>query len=174
MLAAATQLCAALLAATFAWAGVIKVVRRHRWRDALRRYRLGRTLERAAFVAVPAAELLVVALFLSGAVKAAAALSVALVAGFSLAVVRARGFEGDSLPCGCFGGDERRDYRDMLVRNALLAAVAGIVLIAAPVGDGVASAPVAADAVPAALALGGIGLALWVASRAGRFLRRGA
>jgi hypothetical protein len=173
MLSTVIQVSALLLVATFAWAGLAKAFRWRRWRAALSRYRLGPTLERAALLGVPATELAVVVLFVMGEVRIGAALVVALVSAFSIAVVRARGLEGDKLPCGCFGASHSRDYKEMLIRNALLAALAAGVLLLARVGGAGASAPPArAEIVPALLVAIGIGVGAWVLWQVGTSLRR--
>jgi hypothetical protein len=122
------RLAAFLLALVFAWAAVAKLVRWRAWREGLRRYRLG-PLELPAAFGIPAIELAVVALLVAGLARAAAALTVAMLAGFCLAVLRARSFEGDRLPCNCFGADSAHDYKTMLIRNALLGIPAAVIMI---------------------------------------------
>lgn len=129
MSTAVTTLAASLLACAFGWAGVAKLAQLGDWREALEGYEIPRGLTPVALLGVPLTEMVVVALLLAGPVKAGAALAVALVALFSMAIVRARARRGDRLPCGCFGRTQARDYRLMLIRNALLAALAAVVLV---------------------------------------------
>jgi hypothetical protein len=156
---------ALVLAVVFAWAALAKVVRFRAWREALAGYRLPAGAERAARPSVPAAEGVTVALLVAGgdATQAGAALALALVGAFSLAVLRAQRLQGDRLPCGCFGGAGSRDYRLMLVRNGTLGAAAAIALLYPAAGAVQVGAPDASQAVPAALAAVGAGLIAWLA-----------
>jgi hypothetical protein len=171
MRTAAATLSTLVLAATFAWASIAKLMAWRRWRSTLRRYGLGRAQEHAAAVGVPAAEALVVALFLAVSARAAAALALALMSAFSLAVVRARALQGDELPCGCFGRAAKRDYREILVRNALLGALAAVALVA---GDRARTLqlPGSQEVLPAALAVTGMVLVGVVAWQAGGALKK--
>lgn len=155
---------ALVLAATFAWAGVAKLVLPRRWRAALAGYGLSRPLETVAAPGVPVAELAIAVLLVAGSTRAGAALSLALLAGFSWVVARAGARGRSSLPCGCFGSNATRDYRTMLVRNALLAAATAVVLVA---GRDVAvfeelPVPGASDALPAALIAAALACAAWM------------
>lgn len=165
---AAVSLLSIALALVFAWAGVAKVLRFADWTSALVAYRLTGPLRATAAVAVPAAEFGVVALVMAGATRAAAALTVALIAAFSLALVRARasgeGAEDGRLPCGCFGKVKARDYRLMLLRNALIGALAAALLLSgrnAPFLEGI-SAPEGGELLPALLGLAGVLLGGWL------------
>lgn len=153
-----------LLALAFAWAAIAKVTRFAAWRGALRGYRLPKPVEASALVLVPVVEVVAAVLLVGGGdvTKAGAALSVALLAGFSLAVLRARRLGGDRLPCGCFGGAGTRDYRLMLVRNAFLGAVAAAVLLVPDVAGYELEAPDASQAIPALLVGLGIALIGWL------------
>jgi hypothetical protein len=155
----AVRFAAFLLAAVFAWAGVAKLVRWSNWREGLRRYRFG-PLELPLAAVVPVSELAVVAGLVAGLTRASAALTLGMLAGFSGAVVRARTFEGDQLPCNCFGRSPAHDYRTLLVRNGLLGVPATAILIA---GEdfylfGATPWPSTAEAVPVTLV--GLGLLL--------------
>ena len=159
---------ALLLAGVFAWASVAKLVRWARWWSALQAYDLPRSLRIVAAPAVPLTELAVSVLLIAGITRVGAAASLSLLASFSGAVLFAHARRGDRLPCGCFGRATDRDYRVMLVRNALLALLAAALLITAndfrPVEGW--SAPSGADVVPALLVAGGvvvIGWTLWQA-----------
>jgi methylamine utilization protein MauE len=157
------RIAAGLLGAVFAWAGIAKLVRWTTWRTGLRRYRLGRA-ESAAAVTVPVLELMVVAGLIGGFSLAAAALTLALLAGFCLAVLRARSAEGDRLPCNCFGADSAHDYRTMLLRNGLLGIPAAVILLSGEdfflFGD--TRLPSASEAIPVALVGVGVLLGAWM------------
>ena len=159
-----------VLVCVFAWAAVAKIARPGRWRSALARYRLGPSLERIAAYGVPAAEGGVVALLLWGDPRAGAAFALALVSAFSLVVLRARALSGDRVPCGCFGAASTRDYREMLGRNALLAAGAGTLLFA----EGRASwvAPDGNEVVAVTLTAVGALLVTWLVRQATLSLKR--
>ena len=168
---AAAQVSALVLAGTFAWASVAKVAAWSRWRDALGRYRLGRVVEAAAAVGVPIAEIVVVVMLVVGAAKAGAALSIALISSFSLAAARVRAVQGDRLPCGCFGRTSTRAYKEILLRNAALGALAAVVLLA---DDDVVllRAPEPMAVVPIVLTVAGIVAAGWLVWHASAALRR--
>lgn len=124
-----STLAAAALACAFGWAAAGKLARFGDWRESLNGYGAPHGVVPVALVGVPLAESAVVVLLLVGPVKSGAALAVALIALFSMAIVRARALRGDKLPCGCFGGTEARDYRLMLIRNGLFAVLAAAVLV---------------------------------------------
>jgi uncharacterized membrane protein YphA (DoxX/SURF4 family) len=154
---------AALLGAVFAWAGVMKLFRWDAWRSGLQRYGLG-AFEWAAAVVVPSLELLVVVGLATGYSRASAALTLALLGSFSLAVLRARSEEGDRLPCNCFGSDARRDYRTMLLRNVLLGIPAALILLGGEDSSlfGDARFPDASEALAAGLVGIGVLLVGWM------------
>jgi len=160
-----------VLAAVFGWASVNKLVGPRQWLRTVGAYRLGRASTGVA-VAVPLAELLVPLSVAFGGVDLAAALALALLASFSVGVLRARGVNGDRLPCGCFGAASARDYRMMLARNAVLAVVAGVVVLA-PGDSARVVSPVEDDLLPAVLALLGAVAALVTLWRASTALREG-
>ena len=116
-----------VLAFTFVWAGAAKVLGFPRWRLSLERFGLSRGAGAAA-VAVPAVELGVAVLLLTAFREIGAALTLALLGGFSFAILVAARKRGSRLPCGCFGSAKERDYRWMLVRNGALAVLAAVVL----------------------------------------------
>jgi Methylamine utilisation protein MauE len=125
-------LAAELVALVFAWAAIGKALRFRRWRGQILGY--GLPAAGTLAVAVPLVEAGVPALVVGGFPTAAGALALGLLAAFSAAILRARRLEGDRLPCGCFGGGDRRDYRLLLARNLALGAVAAAAL-ADPAGD---------------------------------------
>jgi hypothetical protein len=164
---------AATLAAVFVWAAGSKLVAAQRWRESLAAYRLG-ALERPALVGVPFAEAAVGGLVLAGASVYAAALALALLGGFSGAIVRARAVHGSLVPCGCFGRTKARDYRVLLARNFALAILpAGVLATAAsfPLFQW-ARLPVGDEVVSVLLAAAGLGLAGWLTRIAATTLRR--
>src|SRR5919106_1142731 len=162
------------LAALLAWAAMVKVVRWDAWRAALADYRLPHRLELVGAAGTPVVEFGVVALLLSPAPRAGAALAVALLAAFSLVVLRGRSVHGEKLPCGCFGRSRERDYRTMLVRNALLGILAAIVLIADRDESALAglSLPNGRELVPALLIALGVIVAGWTAYQVMNTARR--
>jgi hypothetical protein len=159
---ATAQIAALTLAACFAWAGVAKLARRERWRRSLAAYRLPPAFLRPAAVAVPAAELAVASLLVANA-RVGAAIGGLLVCAFSLAVVRAAQGARASLPCACFGGAGERDWRVLVARNTALLALATATAVAGPDAGALAgdSSPGSAEALPAALAVAGLALAVW-------------
>ena len=123
------QAAALVLAAVFAWAAVVKLLEPDRWRKDLLVYRLGRPLRAAGWLILPWLEVAVPAALLIGHPRMAALLAAGLMGVFSVAILRARILVGsDQLACGCFGGHATRDYRLLLLRNALLAGLAVYVL----------------------------------------------
>ena len=123
------SLLTSLLAAAFGWAALAKLLRAPAWRRALEGYGLSSGITAIATWAVPSVELAVAGLLLFGPPRAGAAATVALLGAFSAAIVRASALQGSRLPCGCFGGDGRRDFRVMLLRNALLGIPAVVILL---------------------------------------------
>jgi hypothetical protein len=158
-----TFVSAAVVAGAFGWAAISKLVGYERWRRALSGYGLPEVLERAARPGTPTLEAVVVAVVLFGPLPLAGALTLAMLAGFSLVILRARAIQGDRLPCGCFGGTTERDYRLMLVRNAVLALPAGALALSGSPGliDRLASLE-GSDYVPLGFVLMAAVLAVWV------------
>jgi len=152
----------ALLAATFGWAALAKLLGRESWSEGIRAYSLPDRVERLALPSVPLAEASVAALLLGGAIRAGAVVALLLLAAFSLALIRA-GF-GGTLPCGCFGGRARRSVRWLLARNGALS-LAGLasLLLGSPIPF--PSTPGPGELLPAALSIWGLGLAVWLAVR---------
>ena len=166
---------ASVLAASFAWAAAAKVFRWAPWRAALGAYRLPRTIELPVALAVPLAEAGVAVMVLAGPADAGASSALFLLACFTLAVLRARAARGDRLPCGCFGDLKDRDYRVMVLRNALLVVLCGAVLLGG-IKEGLVSAvepPAGADALPGVLVAVGVGVALWTVRQVAASLGRG-
>jgi hypothetical protein len=165
---------AALVASAFAWSGTAKLVGPRSWRRTVDAHAFPVALARTAVVAVPVAELVVVATVVVGAPALASALALGLVASFSAAVVRARvRGGGDAVPCGCFGGSRVRDYRLLLARNAALAGLAAIGLGArSPVVVWWPGTPAADELVPFAFATSAAGVAVLTAWRTVSWLGR--
>jgi hypothetical protein len=158
-----TFVSAVALVIGFAWAALSKLAGFRRWRSALRGYGLPGGLERAALLGTPALEAVAVAFILRGPLEIAGALMLALLASFSIVVLRARTTHGDRLPCGCFGGTTERDYRLMLIRNAILAIPAGALMFSGNSGliDRLESFE-GSDALPLGLVLLAGGLIVWM------------
>lgn len=165
MLDPLARLSAVLLAGAFAWAGLAKALDPSGWSSALARYGLDERLRRVTIVGVPVVEVATSVVTLVVSARAGAALSTALLASFSLALLRARTAVGDRLPCGCFGKASERDYRLMIARNAALAGLAGLVLVSGLREGALAgyARPGAVEALPALLVVLGIALAAWIA-----------
>jgi hypothetical protein len=163
------------LAGILVWAGLAKFLRWGAWRRALAGYHPPVWAELPAAVVTPLAEIGVAAALLSPVPRVGAALAVALVAGFSLVVLRGRMLEGDKLPCGCFGGASRRDYRTLLVRNSFLGLMAAIILLSQREGSplGRLSMPDAGELLPALLIGLGVIVALWMVYQVTASARRG-
>jgi hypothetical protein len=171
MRSALTWLSALALVAVFAWAAVAKMVRYTAWNRALAAYGFDGATRQLAAPFVPTAEIATAIVLAFVSVQVGSALSLALLGGFSLAVLRARARRGNRLPCGCFGKTKARDYRLMLLRNGALAALAAVVLLSSET-EGLLSGmdvPPAGELLPAVLAAIGVGIAgvvLWQANRA--------
>jgi hypothetical protein len=115
------------------------------------------------------------ALVVAGRPRAAAAWALALLAGFSIEILRVRRRVGPRVPCGCFGGRGEVGVRAVLARNLVLGGLATAVLfgarsVPAPLPLGM---PAASDLLPLALALGSGILAGLVGWRATAWLARG-
>lgn len=160
----ALRIASLTLAAVFAWSAGSKLVRFEAWRTVLAGYRLPSPLELTARILVPVTEFAVAAALLLGAVRLGAAAALALLAAFSVAILRARSLQGDKLPCGCFGGVKNRDYRWSLARNAAFAFVALLVLTN---GEDVSplngfAAPSGSEGAAFILVLAGVALIAWM------------
>jgi hypothetical protein len=170
MRSALTWLSALVLTFVFVWAAAAKMLRFRAWREALSAYGFPPSASRVIAPAVPLVELAAAVALTVVSVKLGAAVSLVLLSGFSLAVLRARVRRGNRVPCGCFGRTKARDYRIMLGRNAVLAALAAVILLSDET-EGLLSGmkvPAAGEMFPAILAIVGIGvvaIVLWQASR---------
>ena len=158
-----TFVSALTLSIAFAWAAFSKLASYQRWRSALRGYGLPGGLERAALWGTPALEFIAVVLTLTGPIEVAGALILTLLASFSIVVLRARAIKGDRLPCGCFGGSTERDYRLMLIRNAVLGLPAAVLVLSGDAGliDRLDSLQ-GSDLLPLGLVLLAGGLIVWM------------
>jgi uncharacterized membrane protein YphA (DoxX/SURF4 family) len=155
----ASAIASYILAVTFAWAGIAKLVGFSRWRAALEGFGLAGPARRAALVGVPVAELVVAVLLVVGLREVGAALALALLAAFSGAILVAARAKGARLPCGCFGGAKERDYRWMLVRNGALAVLAAVVLLGREIRPSLFDSSI--EAVPLALSVAGALVISW-------------
>jgi hypothetical protein len=165
---------AAMLSLAFVWAALAKLARFSGWRAALAGYGLPTPVAIASTWGVPVTELAAAALLVAAPPKAGAALVLALLAVFSLAVVGAQREHGDKLPCGCFGRAEARDYRAIVGRNALLGVLAAIVLLSEVRAAAVTmiELPGSDEVVPAILVVAGIAAVVTMASQVGGAFRR--
>ena len=158
-----TFISATALAIAFAWAALSKLAGYERWRGALGGYGLPGTFERVAGFGVPALEIGAVVLVLTGPLEVAGAVILALLASFCLVILSARASKGDRLPCGCFGGTTEHDYRLMLIRNAVLAVPAGVLVLSGESGlIGRLGSIEGSDVVPLGLVLLAGGLIVWM------------
>jgi Methylamine utilisation protein MauE len=174
-LAASTaEIASAGLALAFGFAALAKLVLWSRWQRSLAVHRLPDGVLGFISIAVPAAELAVAALIVLVSATVGAAFALVLLAGFSLAVARARSLAGRRLPCGCFGTTGERDWRALVARNAGLIFLAAWGVAAG--GDDALLAEVdtaePGELFAAALTLAGIALAVWTARTTRTELRR--
>jgi methylamine utilization protein MauE len=167
------QLGSAVVALTFLWAGITKVIRAERWRQDIRAYRLPRPVRALGFVSIPWTEIGIAVAMATGRANIGAVLALGLLAVFSFAIVRARILQGtNKLLCGCFGGSAARDYRLMLLRNVTVGSVAAAILLTFD-GNGTDDRvfPVPSDLLPASLVALGIVAILWTLRQANAHIR---
>jgi uncharacterized membrane protein YphA (DoxX/SURF4 family) len=168
------RIASALLGAVLLWSGAAKLLRWQAWKVTLRGYRLPRPVEAMAAPGVIVAELGIATLLLAGVTRVGAALALALLSAFSLAILRARSLQGDRLPCGCFGGRDERDYRALLIRNAILEGIAALLLVGGEdvsIVDGIRG-PGASELVPAAFVALALVVIVWMIFQVAASLRR--
>lgn len=122
----------AIVGMIFAWTAVTKALAFARWKGVLVGYGLPTRVQAVIAWAVPLCEGLVAILVIIGRTWVASAVAVLLLLTFSIAILRARSLQGSQIACGCFGSRRRRDYRVLLLRNILLAALAVFGLVWAP------------------------------------------
>lgn len=158
---------AAVLSVAFGWAGLSKAFARRRWRASVDAYPYAAAIRSAATLTVPVAEIAVAGALMAGFWVVGGAAAAGMSVAFSLALLRLRSVTGDRLPCGCFGGTATRDYRFLLMRNALLAATA-VFVATRP------SAATSAELLSPGLVLAvvGVGIIGWVARSAITAMRR--
>jgi len=171
--APAAPLAAAVLGAAFAWSAGTKIARPASWRRVLGAYGLPRWVNRASVIGVPVAEVAILCLVVIGMDRTAGIAALVILAGFSAAILRARRRFGDVVACGCFGTSGSRDYRMLLLRNALLAGGASIAALGGVDAPriSVPGLPTASDALPAALAIAGLAVAAWMLASSLRSVR---
>jgi len=168
---------AGVLGAVFAWSAGGKLLRPTDWRRAGSALGLRVPLDQVAAIGAPVAEAGVLGLVVAGLHRTAGIAGLALLLVFSLAVMRARRRAGDLVPCGCFGTVKARDYRMLLLRNAVLAVVAAVAAIWGSDVPRLRSPgiPTGPDVLPMAFAVVGLSVAAWTAVRSVRSVgRRGA
>jgi hypothetical protein len=167
-----TLLAGSTIGVVFGWGALAKMLRFPEWRHALEAYDLPVGLSLWARVGVPVAELVVVGMLVSGHARAGAALTLTLLALFSLALFRAGRKGGDLLPCGCFGGATPRDYRLLIGRNGGLAFFAGVIMIGSR--DRLVSADLSSTSalLPAALVVVGVMVLVWMGRELSAVMRR--
>ena len=166
-------LAAAVLGAAFGWSAGAKIARPASWRRVLSAYGLPRWVQRTSVIGVPAAEVAIVGLVVMGMHRTAGIAALVILAAFSGAILRARRRFGDVVACGCFGTSIARDYRILLLRNALLAFAASIAALGGADAPriNVPGLPTFGDSLPAALAVTGIVVAAWMLASSLRSLR---
>jgi methylamine utilization protein MauE len=164
---------AGLLGAAFAWSAGAKIARPASWRPVLAAYGLARWMERTSLIGVPVAEVAIVGLVVLGMHRTVGIAALVMLAAFSVAILRARRRFGDEIACGCFGTSEPRDYRILLVRNAVLACGASIAAVGGVDAPrfSVPGLPTVGEALPAALAAIGIAVTAWMLASLLRSLR---
>jgi hypothetical protein len=143
----------AVIALTMGAAAAMKVARPATWRATIEAFALG-GLGRVAWVAVPTAEALVLALAVLGHARAAALLALVLLGAFSLAAVSVHVRSGRPVPCGCFGSSRSRSLPWTLTRNAFLAALAVVALRSGSRAE--RFVPVGLDVLPITLLFAGL------------------
>jgi methylamine utilization protein MauE len=158
------------VATVFSWASLDKILRPSAWWSSLEQYALGPT-HRPVAIAVPALEFGVPMFVVAGQRTMAAILALVLLAGFSIALLRARRLRGNRVTCGCFGRTRARDYRILLARNVGIALIALATLAAPSRRAGSIHVPQGVELVPMVLALGGLILVAGVGREVLRMLR---
>jgi Methylamine utilisation protein MauE len=160
----AAPVAAAVLGAAFGWSAGAKIARPASWRRVVGAYALPRWMQRMSVILVPAGEAAIVGLVVMGMHRTAGIAALVILAAFSAAILRARRRFGNVVACGCFGTSVGRDYRILLLRNALLAGGASFAAIGGVDTPRVSvpGLPSAGDALPAALAVTGIAVAAWM------------
>lgn len=165
---------AGVLGAVFAWSAGGKLLRPADWRRARSALGIRSPLNRVAAIGAPVAEAGVLGLVVAGLHRTAGITALALLLVFSLAVLRARRRGGDLVPCGCFGTVKARDYRVLLLRNAVLAVAAVVSAVWGADTPRLRSPgfPTGPDVLPLAFALIGLSVAAWTVARSVRSLSR--
>jgi hypothetical protein len=166
-------LAVAVLGAAFGWSAGAKIARPASWRRVLGAHGLPPWVQRASVIGVPLAEVAIVGLVVMGMHRTAGIVALVILAAFSAALLHARRRFGNVVACGCFGTSGARDYRILLLRNALLcggASIAAFGGVDAPLVS-VPGLPTAGDALPAALAVIGIVVAAWMLASSLRSFR---
>jgi hypothetical protein len=166
-------LAAAVLGAAFGWSAGAKIARPASWLRVLAAYGMPPWLQRTSVIGVPLAEVSIVGVVVVGMQRTAGIVALSILAVFSAAILQARRRFGNVVACGCFGTSVARDYRILLLRNALLAGGASIAVLGGVDAPriSVPGLPTAGDALPAAFAVAGIVVAAWMLASSLRSLR---
>jgi hypothetical protein len=118
-----------VLAITFLWAALHKILAPDRWKAVLDRLGFSRPTKAIGLLVVPWAELGIVVFFAVGWRRVGAALALLLLVPFCAVLIRIGILLGEKdVPCACFGGTARRDWRVLVARNAVLL-VAALLLV---------------------------------------------
>jgi hypothetical protein len=169
----AVAVAAGVVALSFGWAALGKLIHPDRWRADLSRYHLSRPLRAVGLLVLPWIEILVVVLVLLTSLITAAAVALPLLAAFSLAMVRLRMLQqANKVPCGCFGGSGARDYRLLLGRNAVLIALSLAVLVSGREAPLLPTSSSGRVPVPLLFGILGVVAALWIARQTSVYLER--
>ena len=165
----------AALALAFGWAAASKVSDVRAWRRTLAAHGLARKVETVATFVVPAAEIAVPLLAVSGLTRAAGIWALTLLAVFTTEALRAWRRFGPQVPCGCFGGREPVAPPALLLRNAGLAGVALVVTLRAAPQPLLSwpAWPGPGEVLPMVLVVAGLGVAAFTAWTGVRWLGRG-
>jgi len=130
-----TRAAGIVLFGAFLYAGSRKAASPAAWYRTLRQHQLAGPVRFAAFAIVPWVEIGTAVVGVTTDARTGGLLALAMLAAFVLAILRVHRRTGSQqVPCGCFGGMTERDYREVLVRNGALAALALLVVVAAPEG----------------------------------------
>jgi hypothetical protein len=171
--ASAAPLAAGVLGAAFAWSSGAKIARPASWRRALDASGVPFWVKHVSMILVLVAEVAIVGLVAMGMRRTAGIAALVVLTAFSAAILSARRQVGDVMACGCFGTSDARDYRILLLRNAVLAGAASIAVLGAVDAPRVSlpSLPTASDVIPASFVVAGAAVAAWMLAAFVRSLR---
>jgi hypothetical protein len=166
-------LAAGALGAAFAWSSGAKIARPASWRRALDASGLPSWVKRVSMIWVPVGEVAIVGLVAIDMRRTAGIAALVVLTAFSAAILWARRRVGDVMACGCFGTSDARDYRILLLRNAVLSGAASIAVLGAVDAPRVSvpGLPTPSDVLPASLAVVGAAVVAWMLASFVRSLR---